>query len=491
MNETAKVAPANEPARASTELWLFTLDPDRIARVWAVTAGLALVAGVVLALGLAFAPLADFGGADDRRATYTMHGIALVFLVVLPAIPGVAGNALLPRLVGADGPAWPRANLLGLQLHLAGVVLFALAFLAAPADSGWTFDVPFSLTSGASLGWSLLALVAVVAGGACTAANILATIASSRARDGAVWSMPLLAWALGASAIVQLLAAPILAVVAALLFAERSGASDVLGSTTAAGDVRFAQWFFAFAHPAIGAALLACAGLVDHLVAGRAQREEAASATSVYAIFGFAVAVCVSAAVQAFARVGSPASSVTSSALFLATGIPLAVLAAGWISRAARAAGTADATRCLGAAAGVLLACAALASILLALPAVGALLAGTTFATVPVHFAGVAVAAAVFGALHELAPVWFGAAAREGRGRAASVLLVVGSITAFGPAIVRGLAGEPHRAFTLRTGSEVEMWVAAGGAVLLAFALALAGWNVIAAFLASRVEERA
>ncbi|MBL8862938.1 MAG: cbb3-type cytochrome c oxidase subunit I [Planctomycetes bacterium] len=490
MNDAAKIAatPAARGASASpgAELWLFSVDHERLARSWAATAGLALVAGLVLALALSVAPLAEDSSAVWSGALYTMHGLALVFLVVLPAIPGVIGNALLPRLVGAEAMAWPRANALGFQIHLFGVACFLAAFVVAPADAGWTFAVPYSITTGANPSWTLLGMVAVACGAACSAANVLATLAASRARAAGGWSLPVLAWALGSAAVLQALAAPVLVAVSALLFAERAGGSEVLGAATAAADARFAQAFAAFAHPASCAAVLAALGLVDHLLAPDERRGEPASATSVHALVALAVAAVASCGAHAVGGAGSPTSSVAHGALALAAGVPFAVLVAGWF---ARPAGAADAARCLAAAAGALLVFGALTALLLVLPAGGALLAGTTIATVPLHFAGTGVVAAALAGMHALAPRWLGAPARGGRGRAAAVLLVVGALCAFGPAIVAGLAGAPRRASEPRVG--LAPWIAAVGGLTLAGALLLAAWNVVAAWLEGRTREAA
>lgn len=475
-------------SRAPAELWLFTQDHRRLARAWAAVAAVALVAGVVLGLGLAFQPLADSGSAETFQRMYTMHGLALVALVVLPAIPGVLGNALLPELCGMAEMSWPGLNRLAFHIYLCGVALFTVAFAAAPADAGWSFDAPFAFESGASLAWSVAGLLAVGIAGACSGANLLATFVESRIRRGGALDVPLFAWALGAGALVQILATPILVVAVVLLVAQRAGAADVFASG-AAVDVRYAQWFFAWAHPALAAAVIAALGLVDDVVTRHAGGRTPASRAAVMCVLALGVLAFAGSPVHVIGRTSSPADALTASALGLAASLPLAGLVAGWIATLGSASPRPTGALCAAATAIVLFTCGALAGMFSASVPAGALLQHSSFASAQLHFTSLGVVAALFAGLLQAAPEWFGAPLREGGARAASALLLVGALTAFVPKLVLGTRGQARRTLEIVSGGEALTLLSAVGGILLALGLGLAAWTLVGAFLASRTSE--
>lgn len=479
-------AHSEQAANGPVEMWLFTHDHRRIARAWAVTAAVALVAGVVLGLGLAFQPFASGVAADTFRRMYTMHGLALVALVVLPAIPGVLGNALLPAACGSQEMAWPGLNRLAFHVYLLGVVLFTVAFAASPADTGWSFDAPFAFRPDSRLAWSLLGLLAVGIAGACAGANAIATVVASRWRTHDALELPLFAWALVVAALVQILAAPILCAAVVLLVAQRAGAADVFGSGAVALDVRFAEWFWAWGHPAIAAAVIAALGLIDEVVMSHAARRGGASRAAVVCVLALGVLAFAGAPVHVLGRATSPADSASASALALAAGLPFAGLVAAWIVALSRSSPRPSGALCAAASAILLLSCGALAGLVSASVPAGVLVAQSSFASAQLHFVALGVVCALFAGLLHVAPEWFGAEAREGQSRAASVLVLAGAFGAFVPRLVLGWMGQPQRTTHIVAGGESLALASAVGGTVLVIGLALAAWSLVGAFLAAR-----
>lgn len=472
------------------EMWLFTSDHRRLARAWAAVTAVVLVAGVVLGLGLAFQPLADGGASETFRRMYTMHGLALVALVVLPSIPGVIGNALLPDLCGVEAMAWPGLNRLAFQIHLAGVALFLVAFAVAPADTGWSLDAPFAFQSGASLAWSLAGLLTVGIAGVCGGSNQLATFVASRVQRGGRLDVPLCAWGLATAALVQVLATPFLCVAVVMLVAQRAGAADVFASGTAL-DVRFAQWFWAWAHPASCAALLAAMGVVDDVVTRRAGLRTPASRAAVLCALALGVLAFAGSPAHLIGRTSSPADAVAASALAIAAVIPFAGLVAGWIAALAGAPSRPTGARCAAATAILLFTCGALASLFSAAVPAGALLQQSSFVSAQLHFGTLGIVAALYAGLLQAVPDWFGSAVNEGRARAASALLLAGTLVAFVPKLLLGAHGQPWRTLEIAAGGETLTLVGAAGGVVLALGLGLAAWTLVAAFLAAREADSA
>lgn len=473
--------------RAAPEPWLFTLDHRKLALLHAIVAGLALVAGLFLAFGLALTPVSGSAvDAEAYRRLYTMHGLALVFLVALPALPGILGNWMLPELVGRDEMAWPRLNLLAFHLLLASAVLFLVAFLAAPANAGWSFAVPFAVASDASLAWCLGAILCAVGSFACAGANVLATVIASR-RDGRTWGeLSFGAWAFTASALVQVLAAPILVVALVLLFAQRGGAADAIG--TAAADVSFDAWFWSWGHPAFCAMLLSAFAVVAEVLDAHAIRasgaRRAASRAEVVALLAIVVLAFAAAGVHWIGRGADAAGSASASALGLVTGVPWAVLATTWIVRLAG--GGVRVTAALGYALLflVMLCAGGMTGVFLAILPTAAYLENSAFATGQFHYlvAG-AFLSALFAGVYFLWPRWFGARVHEGWALFACFLAFVGLHMAFVPELVLGYLGQPRRAGELLVKGDGLALCSAVGSALVIVAIVVAGWNLLASVL--------
>lgn len=492
-------APAAPAApRSNGELWLFTLDHRRLALLHAIVIGLALVAGVFLAAGLAIQPIAGRGGgvsSESFRNVYSMHGLALTFLVALPAIPTVLGNWLLPERAGVEGMAWPRLNLLSFHLLASSALLFVIAFLAAPVDTGWTFDAPFSVTSTSNVAWSALAIVCAALSFACSGANTLATLIASRfgGGGGRAWSqLPLSAWAFGASALVQTLAAPVLVIAMTLLIAQRAGASDVLGATNIAADVAFAKWFWAWGHAALSAMALGIVGIISEVVdahAGGAER--APSRAAIVSVISLAVCSFAGFGVHVLGR-GASGASVADSALVLLAGTPLGVLVALWVVALSRRTRPASAALAYALSALVCLVTGALAGVFLAMLPTGVYLQNTTFATGQLHFVALGGTLCAFLAgVHHLWPRWFGVPVRESAGLGSCLLVFAGLNLAFLPQLVLGYLGQPRRSTTLLTGPSWLAIVSALGAALVICGLLYAGWSLLASVAQKRAASAA
>lgn len=499
----ARGAPTATPASPGSngELWLFTLDHRRLALMHAIVIGLALVAGVFLAAGLSIQPVAGRGAgvdAESFRHVYSMHGLALTFLVALPAIPTVIGNWLLPERVGVESMAWPRLNLLSFHLLATSALLFVVAFLAAPVDTGWSFDAPFSVTSSSNVAWSALAIVCAALSFACGGANTLATLIASRfgGGGGRAWSqLPLSAWAFGASALVQTLAAPVLVIAMTLLLAQRAGASDWLGATSAAADVTFASWFWAWGHAALSAMALAIVGIISEVVeAHSGGADRAPGRAAIVSVISLAVCSFAGSGVHALGRgaSGPSAASVADSALVLLAGTPLGVLVALWVAALARRTRPASAALAYALSALVCLVTGALAGVFLAMLPTGVYLQNTTFATGQLHFVALGGTLCAFLAgVHHLWPRWFGVAARESWGFGSCLLVFAGLNLAFLPQLVLGYLGEPRRSASLLTGPAWLAIVSAIGAALVLCGLLFAGWNLLASVAQKRAASAA
>ena len=129
--------------------WLLTLDHKRIGLLYLFgVSGFFLLGGIfalLIRLEL-LTPKGDLVQPDMYNRLFTMHGVMMVFFFLIPAIPGILGNFLIPIQIGAKDLAFPKLNLLSWYLFMLGGLMTLGAIIAGGVDTGWTFYTPFSST---------------------------------------------------------------------------------------------------------------------------------------------------------------------------------------------------------------------------------------------------------------------------------------------------------------------------------------------------------
>ena len=149
----------------------------------------------------------------------------MIFLFIIPSMPASFGNFVLPLMLGARDVAFPRLNLASLYMYVGGLIFFLAVLVFGGVDTGWTFYTPYSTRTAAPV---ILAVVGVFILGFSsifTGINFLVTIHTMRPAGMTWFRMPLFLWAIYGTAIIQVLATPVLAITLLLLAVERSWAS--------------------------------------------------------------------------------------------------------------------------------------------------------------------------------------------------------------------------------------------------------------------------
>src|SRR5262249_45486065 len=127
--------------------WLLTRDHKRIGVMFLVCVIAALFMGGIFAMVLRFehlSPNPTFIDAITYNRMFTLHGVVMLWLFLIPAIPSAFGNFVLPLMIGAEDVAFPRLNLASLYIYLAGAILALWGMIQGGADTGWTFYTPYS-----------------------------------------------------------------------------------------------------------------------------------------------------------------------------------------------------------------------------------------------------------------------------------------------------------------------------------------------------------
>src|SRR6187431_1683230 len=130
--------------------WLLTKDHKRIAVMYLISISVMFLLGGLFAMGIRLelaTPQGDFVTADTYNKFFTLHGVIMVFFFLIPSVPAVLGNFLIPPMIGAKDLAFPRINLLSWYIYVVGGIFTLWAIIAGGVDTGWTFYTPYSATS--------------------------------------------------------------------------------------------------------------------------------------------------------------------------------------------------------------------------------------------------------------------------------------------------------------------------------------------------------
>ena len=202
--------------------WFLTTDHKRIGILYLISISLFFLIAGFIALLMRFelmTPAADFVSPHTYNVLFTLHGSLMVFFFIVPGLAASFGNFLIPLMIGAPDVAFPKLNLASYWIYLLGAIILLFA-LASPADTGWTFYTPYSATTDTSVIMITFGVFVLGFSSILTGMNFIVTIHKMRA-PGMTWHrLPLFIWASYATAILQLLATPVVGITLLLLIAE-------------------------------------------------------------------------------------------------------------------------------------------------------------------------------------------------------------------------------------------------------------------------------
>jgi cytochrome c oxidase subunit 1 len=251
--------------------WIFSTDHKRIGLLylWCIVAFFCIGAtlGVLIRLEL-WSPGRTIMDAQTYNAVFTLHGVIMIFLFVIPGIPAAFGNLIMPIQIGARDVAFPRLNLLSWWLYIGGATLAIISLFTGggPPDTGWTFYVPFSARTTTNVTLATVAVFTIGFSSILTGVNFVTTIHRLRA-EGMTWTrIPLFTWSLYATAWVQILATPVLGITVALLFAERVIGTGLFDPAQGGDPIMFQHLFWIYSHPAVYIMVLPGMGVVSDIV---------------------------------------------------------------------------------------------------------------------------------------------------------------------------------------------------------------------------------
>lgn len=205
--------------------------------------------------------------AETYNAFFTLHGVIMIFLFVIPAIPAILGNFILPIQIGADDVFFPRLNLLSWYFYVGGSLFAILSLFAnGPPDTGWTFYVPFSTTTETNVSLTVTAAFILGMSSMLTGLNFITTIHRLRHKEMGWMQIPLFTWTLYATAWVQILATPILAITLVLILFERFFGAGLFDPYKGGDPILYQHLFWIYSHPAVYIMILPGMGIISEIM---------------------------------------------------------------------------------------------------------------------------------------------------------------------------------------------------------------------------------
>jgi cytochrome c oxidase subunit 1 len=250
--------------------WLFTVDHKRIALLYLVSITLFFFLGgaaaVMFRLEL-LTPQADLFEAETYNKLFTLHGLVMIFFFLIPSIPAVLGNFLVPLMIGARDLAFPKLNLLSWYVFIIGGLFTLMAAIMGGVDTGWTFYTPYSsVSSQTAVTTAAIGVFVTGFSSILTGLNFIVTIHKMRA-PGMTWlRLPLFIWSHYATSLIMVLGTPVLAISLVLVALERLFNFGIFDPRLGGDPVLFQHLFWFYSHPAVYIMILPAMGVISEIV---------------------------------------------------------------------------------------------------------------------------------------------------------------------------------------------------------------------------------
>ena len=465
--------------------WIFTLDHKRIAMLYFYTVISFFLVGVILGFLMRLeliAPGKNLMEPTLYNQVFTLHGVIMIFLFIIPVVPAIFGNFFLPIMIGTDDVAFPRLNLLSWYLYIFGGALALLTLVVGegPADTGWTFYAPYSVRTGTNVTIAVLAAFILGFSSILTGLNFIVTTHRLRYPGMGFFKLPLFIWALYATSWIQLLATPIVGITLLMIVAERAFGVGLFDPAIGGDPVLYQHLFWIYSHPAVYIMVLPAMGIISEIIPTFANRT----------IFGYKALAFASLAIAFIgyfvwghhmftSGMSGPARIIFSILTFLVA-IPSAIKVFNWVATLYK--GSIDLqTPLLYAMAFIFqFMLGGLTGLVLGALAADVHLHDTYFVVGHFHyvmFGGTGFA--LFAAMHYWFPKMWGRMYNVKRANIAFAILFVGFNILYFPMLVVGLMGMPRRYYdylpeftTLNQISTVGSWILILGLILML-------WNLI------------
>ncbi|RFD21099.1 cytochrome c oxidase subunit I [Komagataeibacter melaceti] len=458
--------------------WLLTTDHKRIALLYMASITVFFVLGGIAAALIRLHLIVPTGAivSDETYSRlFTLHGIVMVWLFLVPSIPVTLGNFLVPLMLGARDLAFPRLNLLSWYLFVMAGMLVVYGLFRGGLETGWTFYTP--LSTDYTQGRVLPVVAGVFLSGfssIATGVNFIISIHQLRAPGMTWYRLPLMLWALYATSVIFVLATPVLGITLLLLGFEHFFHVGVFDPALGGDPLLFQHLFWFYSHPAVYIMILPGMGVVSEVVSTFCHKP----------VFGYRFVAWSSISIAAigflvwghhmFVAGTSLYAAVVFSMLSFLVSVPSAIKVFNWLGTMHGGAIRLDTPMLYAMGFIGLFTVGGLTGLFLASLASDVHLTQTYFVVAHFHYIMVGgMVSAYFAGLHYWWPKITGRMYPEMWGRTAAALLFFGFNLTFFPQFLLGYEGMPRRYATYPAQFQVLNVLSSAGASILALAYVL------------------
>ena len=471
--------------------WLLTLDHKRVGILYLVMTTVFFMIGGIFASLIRLellTPQGDVFESDTYNKLFTMHGVAMIFFFLIPSVPAILGNFLLPIQIGARDVAFPKLNLLSWYCYMVGGTVATVAIVAGGVDTGWTFYTPYSSTYSSS--YVALALTGVFINGfssILTGVNFLTTVHKMRAPGMTWFRLPLFIWAQYASSIIMILGTPVVAITLLLVALENLLGIGVFDPALGGDPILFQHMFWFYSHPAVYIMIVPGFGVISEVIACFARKR----------IFGYSFVAFSSLAIallgflvwghHMFTTGQSMYAGMVFSFISFLVGVPTAVKIFNWTATLYKGSISLETPMYYALGFIGLFLLGGLTGLFLSTIAVDIHLHDTYFVVAHFHFVMVGgMVMAYLAGIHFWWPKITGRMYSEGWAKASALLIFFGFNLTFFPQFVLGYLGMPRRYHVYPEEFQILNVMSTAGASILAVGYAILFAYLIVSLFAGR-----
>ncbi|MEZ5382116.1 MAG: cytochrome c oxidase subunit I [Microthrixaceae bacterium] len=471
--------------------WLTTVDHKKIGIMYGVSAMVFFLVGGVEALMIRTqlaAPDQNLLSADLYNQVFTMHGVTMIFLFIMPLAAGFI-NYLLPLQIGARDVAFPRMNALSFWIFLFGALFVNSSwFLGGGADGGWfnyapNSSVVFSPSHGIdfyAVGLQIVGLASLI-----SSINLVVTVINMRAPGMTWWRLPVFTWMSLVTQFLLVFAVPVISVALFLLTFDRLFGATFFNAGAGGDPFLWQHLFWIFGHPEVYIILMPVFGMISDIIPVFSRKP----------LFGYRFVVFSGIAIgflgfgvwahHMFASGIGPMSVTAFSLATMFIAVPTGVKVLNWLATMWGGRIRLDLPMLYAIAFVAMFTIGGLSGVTHAFASADTQQTDTYY--IVAHFHYVIFGGGVLGLLggtYFWFPKIFGFKLSEGLGKAAFWVVLVGFNLTFGPMHVLGMEGMSRRIFTYSDYQGFNLWnlVATLGSYVLAVGVAMFLANVFLSY---------